>query len=192
MSGNGRSDRHEHHHRGIAKAPEPFFLEMLPRIPRGLALDVAAGHGRHSLALARAAGICVIAVDNSADAMRELKNAALAESLPIWLAIGDLDNFPLGANRFDAIINVNFLDRALFPKFVQALKPGGVLLADTFLIEQASIAHPRSPQHLLKHGELRDLMGGLEVEVSYERLVEYSDGTRAWRSGALGRKTGSG
>ena len=34
--------------------PSHFSIEMLPLLPRGLALDVAAGTGRHSLALARA------------------------------------------------------------------------------------------------------------------------------------------
>lgn len=181
--------RHDHHHGAAARAPEPFFLEMLLRLPRGLALDIAAGSGRHSFVMAHA-GIGVIAIDKSIDAMRELQNAARKLNLAIWPVVGDMDDFPLGAKSFDAIVNINFLDRALFPKFIEALKPGGILLADTFLVEQASIGHPRSPEHLLKHGELRELMRGLEVEVSHEGLVEYPDGMRAWRSGALGRKPG--
>jgi SAM-dependent methyltransferase len=189
MSGNGRSDRHDYHHVAAGKAPEPFFLKALPRFPRGLALDIASGNGRHALAMALA-GIRVVALDKSIDAVRELMNAARSKHLPIWPVVGDVDIFPLGTGRFDAIVNVNFLNRALFPKFIEALKPGGVLLADTFLVDQATIGRPRSPEHLLKHGELRELMRGLEVEVSREGLVEYPDGMRAWRAGALGRKLG--
>jgi tellurite methyltransferase len=179
----------DHRHGASVKAPEPFFLEMLPRIPRGLALDIASGPGRHALAMARAS-IRVVAIDKGIDVMRELMNVARSKHLPISPIVGDLDYFPLAASRFDAIINTNYLDRLLFPKFIEALKPGGVLLADTFLVEQATIGHPRSPEHLLKHGELRELMRGLAVEVSREGLVEYPDGTRAWRSGAIGRKRG--
>ena len=57
---------------------EPFLLAMLARIPRGVALDVAAGRGRNSLALARA-GMRVVAVDYSAEAMRILAATARAE-----------------------------------------------------------------------------------------------------------------
>jgi tellurite methyltransferase len=189
MSGSDNNGRHDRYHGASVKAPEPFFLEMLPRSPRGLALDIAAGAGRHSFAMARAS-MRVIAVDKSIDATRELRSAAVAQKLPISAFVADIDNYPLGQRLFDVIIKINFLSRALFPELIEALKPGGVLLADTFLVEQASIGHPRSPQHLLKYGELRELMRGLEVEVSREGLVEYPDGTRAWRSGALGRKRG--
>ena len=68
-------------------APEPFPVEMIPRIPRGLALDVAAGRGRNALAMARA-GIRVIAVDFSLEAMRTLYAAARAERLPVWPVVG--------------------------------------------------------------------------------------------------------
>lgn len=108
----------------------------------------------------------------------------------MWAVVADMDDFPLGTRCFDAIININFLDRALFPKFIEALKPGGVLIADTFIVEQATLGHPRNPAFLLEHGELRELMRGLALEVSREGLVEYPDGTRAWRSGAVGRKPG--
>ncbi len=136
------------------------------------------------------ADIRVIAIDQSIDAARELRQAALEQKLPIWPVVGDVERIPFGTPHFDAIVNINFLDRALFPKFIAALKPGGVLIADTFLVEQASIGHPRNPAFLLQRGELRELMQGLKLEVSREGLIEYPDGKRAWRSGALGRKLG--
>ena len=54
---------------------EPFLVEMLARIPRGVALDVAAGRGRNALALARV-GMQVVAVDYSVEAMRLLAATA--------------------------------------------------------------------------------------------------------------------
>ena len=98
---------------------EPFLAAMLARIPRGVALDVAAGRGRNALALARA-GMQVVAVDRSAEAMRILAVAARAARLAIWPVVANLDSFHLKDESFDAIVNINFLDRALFPKFVRA------------------------------------------------------------------------
>ncbi|MGB9381078.1 class I SAM-dependent methyltransferase [Candidatus Binatus sp.] len=190
MSEAGHADWDERHRGKAAGDAEPFLLAMLPRMPRGVALDVAAGRGRNSLALARA-GITVVAVDYSAEAMRILAATARAEQLAVWPVVANLDNFHLKDKSFDAIVNINFLDRALFPNFARALRPGGVLIADTFLIDQAAIGHPRDPRFLLAHGELRALAGGLEVEEYREGPVIYSNGERAFRASMLARRRNS-
>jgi tellurite methyltransferase len=187
MSHDDRALWNERHRGKSAGEAEPFFMEMLQRLPKGLALDIAAGRGRNALPMARA-GIHVVAVDVSDEGIRALKTVVDTERLPIFPVIANLDNFSFGNECFGAIVNVNFLDRALFPKFIRALKTGGVLLADTFLIEQAETGHPRDPRFLLKHGELRELMGGLDVEVYREGKVTYRDGGIAWRASALGWK----
>ena len=166
---------------------EPFLAAMLARIPRGVVLDVAAGRGRNALALARA-GMQVVAVDLSAEAMRILAAAARTARLAIWPVVANLDSFHLKDESFDAIVNINFLDRALFPKFARALRPGGILIADTFLIDQAAIAHPRDPRFLLDHGELRALAGGLEIEEYREGLTAYPGGERAFRASMVARR----
>ena len=99
-----------------------------------------------------------------------------------------MDSFHLKDESFDAIVNINFLDRALFPNFVRALRPGGVLVANTFLVDQAAIGHPRDPRFLLAHGELRALADGLEVEEYREGLVTYPDGERAFRASMVARR----
>jgi tellurite methyltransferase len=182
----------EEAHRGKAAGgdPEPFLIEMLPLLPRGgLILDVAAGRGRNASALARA-GMRVIAADFSNTGMRTISDFADAQHLPIWPLIADFDTFAFRDRSFDAIVNINFLDRALFPKYAQALKPGGILLAETFLVDQAEIGHPKDPRFLLKHYELRELLGDLESMRYREGLVVYPDGSRAWRAGAVARRKG--
>jgi tellurite methyltransferase len=166
---------------------EPFLAAMLARIPRGVVLDVAAGRGRNALALARA-GMQVVAVDLSAEAMRILAAAARTARLAIWPVVANLDSFHLKDESFDAIVNINFLDRALFPKFARALRPGGILIADTFLVDQAAIAHPRDPRFLLGHGELRALAGGLEIEEYREGLTAYPGAERAFRASMVARR----
>ncbi len=120
--------------------------------------------------------------------MRLLAATARAARLAIWPVVANLDSFHLKDESFDAIVNINFLDRALFPKFVHGLRPGGILIADTFLVDQATIGHPRDPRFLLGHGELRALAGNLEIEEYREGLVTYPNGERAFRASIAARR----
>jgi tellurite methyltransferase len=63
-------------------------------------------------------------------------------------------------------------------------------LAETFLVDQAEIGHPKNPDFLLQHYELRELMGGLELLRYREGLVAYPDGSKAWRASAVARRNG--
>ena len=188
MTSNERASWDEKHRGKQPGSPEPFLVEMMPMLPRrGLALDVAAGRGRNSIALARS-GMRVVAADFSLEAMRILSDVAKKDRLPISPVVADLDKFAFREQSFDAIIDVNFLDRALFPQFVRALKPGGILLTETFLIDQAEVGHPKDPRFLLRHGELRELAAPLEVLHYREGLVAYPDGSRVWRAGIVARR----
>jgi tellurite methyltransferase len=187
MSQAGYVDWDERHRGKPAGEAEQFLVATLARIPRGVLFDVAAGRGRNALALAHA-GSVVVAVDYSAEAMQFLAATARDASLAIWPVVANLDSFHLKDESFDAIVNINFLDRALFSKYERALRPGGVLVAETFLVDQAAIGHPRDPRFLLAHGELRALAGGLEVEEYREGMVTYPNGERAYRASMLARR----
>jgi tellurite methyltransferase len=105
--------------------------------------------------------------------------------------VANLDNFYLRSESFDAIVNLTFLDRALFPNFIRALRPGGILIADTFLIDQAKTGHPRNPAFMLNHGELPTLVAGLQIEHHREGLVTYPNGTSAYRASIAARRLSS-
>jgi SAM-dependent methyltransferase len=171
------------------EAPEPSVLEMLPLMPHGWALDIAAGTGRNSLPLAQAR-ISVAAVDFSPIAMRALRATAAGSRLPIVPVIADLETaLPFSDGAFDVILNVNYLDRALVPRLREILKVGGVLLFDSFLIDQAASGHPRDPRFMLQHYELRELLAGMELVRYREGIVVYPAGKTAWRATALARRT---
>ena len=175
---------------GSPRAPEPSVVEALELLPRGLALDVAAGTGRHSLLLARA-GFKVLAIDYAEPALRMLQSIARAEKLSIWPLLAELENFPLPRARFDAILNTNFLDRALVPRLIDALRPGGALLVDTFLIDQMATGHPSNPDFMLQHYELREMLSEMDILRYREGIVTYPGGKSAWRAAALAIRRGA-
>jgi tellurite methyltransferase len=179
----------EERHRGAAPGePEPSVLEMLPLMPHGAALDIAAGTGRNTFPLART-GIKVVTADFSETGMRAISELARRERLPIAPVVADLEEtFPFRPESFDVVLNVTFLHRALVPRLKSALRRGGVLLFDTFLTDQAATGHPRDPRFMLKHYELRELLGDMELLRYREGIVTYPGDKHAWRAVALARR----
>jgi tellurite methyltransferase len=167
---------------------EPSVLEFLPLLPRGRALDIAAGGGRNSLALARS-GVQVVATDFSRNAINSLLGIVRREGLTVAAVIADLEqSIPFRAESFDIVLNVNFLERGLVPALKKLLRTGGVLLFDTFLIDQSASGHPHNPRYLLGHYELYDLLLDMELIRYREGIVDYGNGKRTWRATALARR----
>jgi SAM-dependent methyltransferase len=162
-------------HRASADQPEPgpasFVTEMLPLLPRGPALDLACGTGRHALLLA-ARGQHVTAVDGSAAALdilerRVRESHRLARRMPtihgagesragIDLVHANLEHATLPRGAFALIVCVHYLQRSLFPQIEAALVRGGTLLFETFTRAQLEFAGgQKNPEYLLDCGELR-------------------------------------
>jgi tellurite methyltransferase len=191
MNRERRAKWEERHSQGTPGDPEPSVAEMIDLLPRGTALDIAAGTGRNSIALARA-GFRVIAADFSRSGLRTLGEIARRENLAITPVLTDLEEaFPFSSNSFDSILNVSYLDRDLLPLLKTSLRPGGALLFDTYLIDEADEAghgHLRNTRFTLDHYELRALLSDLELIRYREGLVVYPNGKRAWRATALARR----
>lgn len=171
-------------HRLAAEAPlaEPASIvrELLPLLPKGAALDIACGTGRHSLLLA-SRGQHVTALDWSTAGLDRLQVQAGKMKVPlrrirsldevqrsrrggIELVQADLENVDLPRKAFDLILCIQYLQRALFPQITRALRPGGVLLFETFTRAHLEFAGgPRNPAFLLEVGELREAFPELRV-----------------------------
>ena len=152
-------------------APSPFVLAHLADAPPGRAFDVACGTGRHAIALARR-GWLVETADASWERCRDVLARARAESLPLDVFCADLERSPLPRRRYAVVVNTLYLDRALFPRLVDALVPGGLLLFETFTVAQLASGHPRNPAFVLQPGELLDLAAGMRVLAHREGPVE--------------------
>ena len=160
--------------------PASIVGELLPLLPRGPALDVGCGTGRHSLLLG-ARGQHVTAADWSGAGLEVLEARARAEGIPtrrissaeqivkrhhggIDLVQADLEQLQLPENTFELILCVQYLQRSLFPELEQALRPGGFLLFETFTRAQLEFSGgPRNPEYLLDSGELRTAFPELRV-----------------------------
>jgi SAM-dependent methyltransferase len=172
---------------GIGEA-EPSVVEFQPLMPRGRVLDVAAGTGRNSIELARR-GCHVVAVDWLENALNSLAQVARRDHLAITPIIADLEqSLPFQPESFDLVLNISFLERGLLPSLMKVLRTGGMLLFDTYLIDQPALGHPRDPRFLLGHYELRGLLSDMELIRYREGIVDYGGTKRAWRASALARR----
>jgi hypothetical protein len=69
-----------------------------------------------------------------------------------------------------------------------ALKAGGHIVFETYLIDQREIGHPKNPAYLLGHNELLDLFR--DFRVLYYREGKFADGgDGAYKAGLLAEKT---
>ncbi len=161
-------------------SPSPFVTEWLRlrarestalrRATSPTLLDLAMGRGRHARLLADA-GFRVFGVDRSFEAVAEAMAHAKrhAVSLRAWCA--DLTQHPLPTARFDVVLVTRFLQRDLFPAIRDAVVPGGVAVYETFTTEQLALGvGPRSPDHLLQPGELRQAFRGFDI-LFYEEVI---------------------
>jgi dihydroneopterin aldolase len=149
--------------------PSPFLVAQLPRLPRGKALDVATGRGRHAAFLATQ-GFSVHGIDRNREALEFLDaQAQEAGGLAITTEYMDLEtnarNPPdLGTEMYDVILVFFYLYRPLFPQLIKALKPGGVILYETFLLENHQLRqHPRRKEFCLATNELLALLQGFQI-----------------------------
>jgi tellurite methyltransferase len=163
--------------------PSAFLVEHAHLLPGGRTLDLAAGSGRNAAFLTRR-GHGVVAVDVSRQGL-----ARVRQREPGMACVQmDLDAPAFRRGSVDAIVVVSFLDRRLFGEVGAWLRLGGVLLWDTFLVDQRSIGHPREAAFLLERGELAErLRDRFEILAAREGLVE-EHGRPAWRSGVVARR----
>jgi SAM-dependent methyltransferase len=140
----------------------------------GPVIDLACGRGRHALHLARA-GTPVIALDRSADHLRELQVHAQRDALPVQPLRCDVETahgLPLPPESCGAILVFRFLYRPLANVIAAALRPGGVLLYETFTLAHRDTGRgPQREAFYLKRDELRTLFPDLEV-VAFEEGPE--------------------
>jgi SAM-dependent methyltransferase len=132
----------------------------------GPILDVACGSGRNALPLARA-GLPVLGLDRSRERLASLRSSAAREQLPLFGVRADLEaegSIPIATASAGAVVVFRYLHRPLAPELERVLRPGGLLVYETFTVRHREVAeHPRNPAFLLQPGELPALFPALET-----------------------------
>jgi SAM-dependent methyltransferase len=141
--------------------------ELLAR--RGRALDLACGAGGNAVYLARL-GFQVEGVDISLVGIQQAKKLAAAKGVRLDLWVADLANYPLPVNRYDLIVNINFLLRDLIQPIDRALKSGGLLIFQTYTREDPKFERDRHshPEFYLYPQELFSFFFGYRTWYAYE------------------------
>jgi len=158
-------------------SPSAYLVAWLPFLPKGRALDLAAGCGRHAIYLAQH-GYRVDALDISLVGLSRLMHQACAQDLAVRAAVVDLDDALLPWVTYELIVNTYYLNRALLPQFQKALVPGGALLVETPLYNPA-VDHPSEVVHRVGPGELARVFADLDIAHYEEVPTRLSHGKRA-------------
>lgn len=165
--------------------PKRFLIEHADLLPNhGLALDLAMGLGANAGFLLDR-GLRVVGVDISGVAVRRAK--ALWPAL--MAVVADLAQFHLPADTFDVISNFYYLQRDLWSPISRALRPGGVLLFETFLLDPGEPSRVENPAYLLAPGELKAGFQELETVFYQERRSTGKGGKDHAIAGLVARKT---
>jgi len=154
-----------------------YWTETQSALELGPCIDLACGDCRHGIALARK-GATVICCDRSERALNNAKNVALNAGVTVKFWQKDLeigDESPLPQEHFGVILVFRYLYRRLFPEIRAALKPGGLLIYETFTTQQPQFGKPKNPSFLLKPGELRMVFGDWRVLHYIEGIVKDPD-----------------
>ncbi len=137
----------------FGKTPIAFLRENLHLLPKGKALDIAMGEGRNGVFLATK-GFEVTGIDISETGLKKAHALAQEYGVSIETKVVDLEHYRLPPETYDVIICAYYLQRDLFPQMIEALKPGGVVVVETYTLDHVKY-RPRFPrQYLLKPNEL--------------------------------------
>jgi SAM-dependent methyltransferase len=165
-------------------APNEFLAANAERyIPaNGDVLCLGDGEGRNAVFLARI-GFRVTGVDGSAVGLEKARALAEQNGVEIQTVVADLAQFDLGALRWDGIVSIwchtpSALRTRLHHSVVAALRPGGVLLLESYRPEQLEYrtGGPPIADMTMTLAGARVELAGLELLQAEEKIREVHEG----------------
>lgn len=147
--------------------PSPPLPSAIASEPPGVALDLACGAGRHALYLAER-GWRVVAVDASVEGIALLAREAARRDVAARIDARVVDltepREVLAPGGFDLVCDFYYLERPLFDRIRDAVRPGGLFVA-AIHVEAPDAPH----SFLLRPGELEALATGWGWEILHAR-----------------------
>lgn len=159
------------------KDPIPFLKAHVGLLPKGKALDLAAGQGRNGVFLATQ-GFDVLAVDISEKGLAMARKLAGERHVAIQTRAVDLEEAPLDKNAYDVVLDVYYLQRNLVPRIKEALKSGGMVAMETYTLDHLKYNAKFNREWLLQPNELLELFKDFKIL----RYQQVDDGKAAYAS----------
>jgi cyclopropane fatty-acyl-phospholipid synthase-like methyltransferase len=169
----------------FGKEPNAFLKSQAHRLPAGgSALSVADGEGRNGVWLAEQ-GLEVLAIDFSPAALEKSRALAAERGVRLRTELADVMNWQWPAHAFDVVaaIFIQVVDPAERPAFFanlkNALKPGGLLLMQSYRPEQLKYGTggPRDAERLYTRALLETSFGDMAQLEIRERDSVINEGT---------------
>lgn len=108
----------------------------------------------------------------SETAIKKARQLARESNVTIHAFAADLETYQLSKDTYDVITCFYYLQRDLVPQMKAALKPGGVIIYETYTIEnwERGFEGPKNKDYLLQSNELLNLFKDLKI-LYYRELV---------------------
>ncbi|MFQ5965507.1 MAG: class I SAM-dependent methyltransferase [Candidatus Scalinduaceae bacterium] len=139
------------------KEPTKLLKENINILTKGRAMVLAMGEGRNAVFLARN-GFDVDGCDISEIAIEKSKLLARENKVKLNALVVDLEKYKIPTRKYDLITCIYYTQRNLIPQIKDGLKMGGMVLFETYTIDQLKYGTdapgPKNPEYLLKHNEL--------------------------------------
>ena len=160
-----------HHHKD-GRGPAQFLVDNIQLLPTGRVLDVAMGKGRNAVYLAKK-GFDVEGVDISPEAVHSALDQAREAGVTLKARVADLEiDYHIEKSAYDVIICFNYLQRSLITQIKDGLRKGGIIVYETFTVDQAQFSKPTNLNYLLKHNELLALFRDFRCLYYREGIAE--------------------
>ncbi len=157
---------------------EQYLAKLTEAAKLGPIIDLACGNGRNGLYLL-ASGIPVIFADLNCSALDQIQQALTTatykgkkELAECWLT--DFEGpqpSPLADKQAGGIVIFRYLHRPLMESIKKAVLPGGIVIYETFTVDQPRYGHPNNPAFLLRHNELDEYFADWDILHCFEGVT---------------------
>lgn len=173
----------KHQNAPMPMNPSAIVMKYANQTVNTKALDIACGIGRNTHYLAKL-GYEIDAVDISDYALSQIKHSKKIHTIE-----ADLTKYTITPNHYDLILNINYLERKLFPSIMTGLKEGGILIFETFITAHEEGYHnPSNPDFLLYSNELPTIFCDLTTLFYEERDDQNMYGEKVKIASYVGKK----
>lgn len=163
--------------------PNDFLKSVAEQIkPNSKVLCLADGEGRNGVYLAEQ-GHQVTAIDQSQVGLDKAQQLAQKRGVKLATTVADLSDYDLGRECWDCIVSIFFhippvLQKVIYPRVIDALKPGGLLILESYTPKQLEFktGGPPVAENMLTADQASAAFAALDIQLCTELEREVIEG----------------